>query len=114
MPKIVLVKVATKTKNTHISGKNFNPSLSKGKKKCMPICHYYNKSSHIHPRLFKYINTFRMSGMVKSPYKPRTVPKLKIDLKNNSVKKIWIKKIKFDLLCLLYFFKGSVYKFLIL
>ena len=33
-----------------------------------------------------------MNRIVKSTYKPRTAPKHKINLKNNSVKKIWVKK----------------------
>ena len=48
--------------------------------------------SHIRPRCFKYLNTFGMDMIVESYYKPRIAPKVKIDLKNNSVKRIWIKK----------------------
>ena len=106
----MFIKVVATTKNSPISSKNFNPSLSEGKKKSfVPICHYCNMHGPIHPKCFKYKDTFRMSRIVKSPYKTRTASKLKIDLKNNYVKKIWIKKIRFDLLCSLYFLKGSVY-----
>ena len=33
-----------------------------------------------------------MNKMVKFAYKPRIVPKYKINLKDNSIKKIWVKK----------------------
>ena len=108
--KIVFVKAIAKIENTLISGKNSNALLSEGKKKgFLPICHYCNKPGHIHPRCFKYRNTFRMNRMVKNVNKPRTAPKHRIDLKNKFVKKIWIKKIRFKLLCCLYFFKSSLY-----
>ena len=78
--------------NNVVSGKNSDLLLPEGKKKkFVPIYHYYNKLGHIRPRCFKYINTFRMDRMVKSTYKLRAIPKHKINLKNKSVKKIWVK-----------------------
>ena len=102
--KIVFVKNVAKTKNTHGSSKNSTSSLSKGKKKFVPIFHYCSMPGHIRPKCFEYKNTFKMSRIGKYDYKPRfaaykpkTIPKHKIDLKKN-VKKIWIKK-KLDLMC---------------
>ena len=58
----------------------------------MPICHYCNKSGHIHPKCFKYKNTFKINRIKQSYYKLKTASKQKIDLKNKFVKKIWVKK----------------------
>ena len=89
MPKIVFVKTVATIENPHVYGKNSNPSLFEDKKKrSVPIFHYCNMPSHIRPRCFKYINTFRMNRMIISAYKPRTASKHKLNLKNNSVKKI--------------------------
>ena len=79
---IVFVKDVATIKNHHVFGKNSDSLLPEDKKnRFVPICHYCNKLGHICPRCFKYINTFRMNRMVQSSYKPRTIPKHKIDLK---------------------------------
>ena len=86
---IVFVKATAKIEIRHVSGKNSNPLLSEVKTKgFVPICHYCNMPGHIRPRCFKYINIFRMNRMVKFAYKSRIAPKHKINLKDNSIKKI--------------------------
>ena len=101
----MFVKVTATTENTPIFRKNFDLLFPVGKKKRFgPICHYYNMPSHIRPKCFKYKNTFRMNRMKQPYYKPRIAPKHKINLKNKYIKKIWVKKIRFQLLCCFYFF----------
>ena len=79
--------------NPYVSGKNAKPPPPKDKlKKIVPICHFCNMPSHIHPKCFKYKNTFRMNRMKQPYYKPRTAPKHKINLKNKFINKIWVKK----------------------
>ena len=58
----------------------------------VPICNYCNMFGHIRPRCFKYLNTFRVNRLVESSYKLKIAPKAKINLKNNYVNRIWIKK----------------------
>ena len=80
--KTMFVKTIVIRENCHVAGMNSNPPLSKVKmKRFVPICHFCNMPSHIHPKCFKYKNTFRMNRMVKSAYKRRTAHKHKIDLK---------------------------------
>ena len=108
--KTVFVKAATRIENTHVSGKNYNSSLSESKKeKFVHIYHYYNEPGHIRPKCFEYKNILRMSRMVKNVHKPRTAPKHKINLS----RKYGLKKIRFELLCCFYFFKDSFYWFLV-
>ena len=88
----MFVKVAPTPANHPISGKNVRPLVPEVKvKKFVPIYHFYNMPGHIHPKYFKYKNTFKMNSVEQPYYKSRTVPKHKIDLKNKSVKKIWVK-----------------------
>ena len=89
--KTVFVKAAVTTQNHFGSGKIIKPTLPKVKK-FVPICHYCNKSGHIRLKCFKYKNTFRMNSVEQPYYKSRTAPKHKTDLKNKSIKKIWVKK----------------------
>ena len=97
--KIVSTKAIVKIVNTLGSGKNSTPSLSEGKKRFIPICHYCNRSGHIQPKCFEYKNIFKMGRFCKynynprvSVYKSRIVSKHKIYLKDNFVKNIWVKK----------------------
>ena len=85
-PKILFVKTAAIIENPFVIGKNSNPLLSGGKKKIfVRVYQYCNMFGHIRPKCFEYKNTFRMSRMLKSSYKPRIAPKIKIVLKNNYV-----------------------------
>ena len=114
--KIVSATTATRIVNTHFSGNNSTTSPSKGKRRFVPICHFCNRPSHIRPKYFEYQNTFKMGRFEKYNYKsrfkvhkPMNTPKHKIDLKTNHIKKIWVKKIRFKLLCCFYFLKDSFY-----
>ena len=93
--KTVFVTAVAKTMNTPSSGKNSTTSLSRGKRRFVPICHFCNRPGHIRPKCFKYQNTFKMGRFKKYSYKsrvvvykPRNASKHKIDLKTNHVKKI--------------------------
>ena len=93
--KTISVTAAAKTMNTLNFGKNSTPSLSRGKRRFIFICHFCNRPGHIHPKCFEYQNTFKMGRFEKynyksrvDVYKPRNAPKHKIDLKTNHVKKI--------------------------
>ena len=50
----VSVTTAAKTVNTHFSGKNSTTSLFNGKKRFVPICHFYNRPGHIQSKCFEY------------------------------------------------------------
>ena len=52
--KTVSVIATAKIVNTLSSDKNFTPSLSRGKRRFVPICHFCNRPSHIHPKCFEY------------------------------------------------------------
>ena len=87
--KTVFVKDAPTPANHLVSGKNLRPPVLEVKiKRFVPICHFCNMPGHIHPKYFKYKNTFRMNSVEQPYYKPKTVSKHKIDLKNKYVKKI--------------------------
>ena len=89
----MFVKTAPPIEVSLIFGKTINPLTFGGKmKKFVLICYHYNMPDHIHSRCFKYLNAFGMNRIVESSYKPRIVLKVKINLKNNYVKRIWIKK----------------------
>ena len=94
----MFVKAASTIVKQPVFGKNAKPSLPDVKvKRFVPICHYCNKLAHIRPKCFKYKNTRRMNRIKHSYIKSRTTLKHKINLKNKSVKKIWVKKL--DLNC---------------
>ena len=89
--------------NTHFSSNNSTTSLSRGKRRFVPICHFCNRPGHIRPKCFEYQNTFKMDRFGKynyksrvAVYKPKNAPKHKIDLKTNHVKKIWVKKLNLN------------------
>ena len=85
-------KSCCKTENILVSGKNFYSLLPEGKKKrFVPICHYCNKPGRICPKCVKYKNTLMMNKIEQHYYIPRNASKHKINLKNNSIKKIWVK-----------------------
>ena len=87
------VKAAPTIAKRPIFGKNVKPPLLDVKvKRFVPVCHYCNKPGHIRPKCYKYKKMLRMNK-IEQPccYKPRIVPIQKIDLKNKSVKKIWVK-----------------------
>ena len=87
----MFVKATATTQNHSGSSKIIKPTLLKVKKFVL-ICHYCKKPGHIRPKYFKYKNTFRMNSVEQPYYKSRTAPKNKTDMKNKSVKKIWMKK----------------------
>ena len=92
------VIVTTKIVYTLSSSKNSTSLLFEGKSKFIHICHFCKRLGHIFPKCFEYQNTFKMGrfrnhyhNLRDSTYKPRDVSRHKIDLKNNNIKKIWIK-----------------------
>ena len=93
--KTISATTVAKTVNSHFSGNNSTRSLSRGKRRFVPICHFYNRPGHIRPKCFEYQNSFKMGRFGKynyksrfAVYKPRNALKHKIDLKINHVKKI--------------------------
>ena len=69
--KTVSVTAAAKIVNTPSSGKNSTLTLSRGKRRFIPICHFCNWPGHIHPKCFEYQNTFKMGRFRKYNYNSR-------------------------------------------
>ena len=67
--KTVSVTAAAKIVNTPSSGKNSTPSLSRDKRRFVPIYHFCNRPGHIRPKCFEYQNTFKMGKFRKYNYK---------------------------------------------
>ena len=108
MSKTMSITVVVKTMNTPSSSKNSTPSLSKSKKRFVSIYHFCNRPGHICPKCFEYKNTSKMGRFGKYNSRGATY-KHKINMKDNFVKKIWVKKIRFELSCCFYFLKDSFY-----
>ena len=67
--------------NMFAFGKNFNSSMSEGKKRFVPVYHYSNMFGHICLKCFEYKSTFKMGNKSRFvAYKPRF---------NVNVKLIW-------------------------
>ena len=96
--KTIFVKVAPTTANQPVSSKNVIPPVPKGKvNRFVSICHFFNLPGHIRPKCYKYKKVFKMNK-IEQPYsKPRIALRIKIDLNDKSIKKLWIKKS--DLFC---------------
>ena len=93
----VCEKCSNNNKSSGFFGKNAKPPLPDVKvKKFVLICHYCNMSGHIRPKCYKYKKILRMKK-IEPYYKPRTAPKIKIDLDNKLSNRLWIRR--FDLFC---------------
>ena len=114
--KTVFVTAVAKTVNTPSSGRIPLYNCLEIREGLFLPTIFCNQPGHICSKCFEYQNIFKIGRFGKYNYnsrvvvyKPRNAPKHKIDLKTNHVKKIWVKKIRFKLLCCFYFLKDSFY-----
>ena len=108
--KTVFVKATSTTTGQPISGKNMiSPVVESKVNRFVLICYFCNYPGHIRPKCYKYKKFLRTNKIEQSYFKPRTAPRTKIDLSDKPVKKLWIKKITFNLSGCLYFYENSYY-----
>ena len=86
------MKRESSTANQSNFGKKImTPMLEDKVNRFVPVCHFCNRLGHICPKCCKYKKLFRMNKIEQLYSKPRTAPKIKIDLNDKPVKKLWIK-----------------------
>ncbi|EXB26569.1 hypothetical protein L484_012563 [Morus notabilis] len=93
MSKTVFVKKMSAPKPPTSSTKKVTIS-SPRHRKFVPTCHYYRLPGHIRPRCYKYLNALEKCMLINPPNSAnlKKTPNVKINVKNNFSKRVWIRK----------------------
>ena len=91
--KTVFVKKTPAPKPPTSSSKKVTIS-SPRHRRFVPTCHYCGIHGHIRPRCYKYLNALKKGMFINPPNSANSkkTPNVRIDVKNNSSRRVWVKK----------------------